>query len=224
MDIHRYLWSSIDIHWYLWNSLDIHRYLWIDIYDSTDIHRYQLNSIDIRRYLWNSADIHRYNSIDTHRYLWNSWDFHWYLWIDTYGILQISIDIIDIRPFWNLWIPRTLWINGSEDTNDYVARVEPSDPGGHKLAVALKDAILDERHGLVSVLGWVVRRKPGFFLRGSRKPIFLPGKTSQVFAPFTWYKTSLLPESVTVKFGVLCDFIWFHIGKDGEMMGDSWGF
>ena len=46
----------------------------------------------------------------------------------------------------------------------------------------------------------------------------------QVFAPFTWYKTSLLPESVTVKFGVLCDFIWFHIGKDGEMMGDSWGF
>ena len=109
MDIHRYLWSSIDIHWYLWNSLDIHRYLWIDIYDSTDIHRYQLNSIDIRRYLWNSADIHRYNSIDTHRYLWNSWDFHWYLWIDTYGILQISIDIIDIRPFWNLWIPRTFY-------------------------------------------------------------------------------------------------------------------
>jgi hypothetical protein len=28
--------------------------------------------------------------------------------------------------------------------------------------------------------------------------------TFQVFAPFTWYKTSLLPESVTVKFGVLC--------------------
>ena len=26
----------------------------------------------------------------------------------------------------------------------------------------------------------------------------------QVFAPFTWYKTSLLPESVTVKFDVLC--------------------
>jgi hypothetical protein len=31
--------------------------------------------------------------------------------------------------------------------------VEPSDPGGHKLAVALKDAILNERHGLVSILG-----------------------------------------------------------------------
>eukprot|EP00435_Cladocopium_sp_Y103_P026180 s913_g6.t1 len=29
-----------------------------------------------------------------------------------------------------------------KDTNDYVARVEPSDPGGHKLAVVLKDAIL----------------------------------------------------------------------------------
>ena len=43
--------------------------------------------------------------------------------------------------------PQPATLASAEDTNDYVARVEPSDPGGHKLAVALKDAILDASNG-----------------------------------------------------------------------------